>query len=415
MSLIRNFEPFDLLTFSKTVETPCYIYSEKRIRENIRNLKAAASPFFSDFRLQYAIKANSNPHILKIIAEEEIGADCSSPVEMKLAKRVGFDMKKSTYTGNFETSSDFKVALDTGCVLNLDDHRRLKDVLAFGTPEVLSVRINPGVGRGSHAGVVTGGKDGKFGIPHEETGTAYKACVDAGIKRLGIHMMTGSNNLDDSYFAEITELLFDIIKKHISPLNIPLEFINIGGGLGVPYKKGENELNIKSLFSSVSDVFKKRLPELNIGTPKLAMEPGRYVVADAGILLTKIHHIKKSYKNFVGVDGGMTTMVRPAMYQSYHPVTQLESKSGEAGEYWICGQICENTDVYPEARKLVNPQVGDVLAIENSGAYGHVMSSNYNHRPRPAEYLLKEDMSILKIRDADNEADLFLKYPDFKW
>ncbi len=415
MASLSHFTSFDLLEFSKKVETPCYLYSEKRIRENIRNLKAAAHPFFPDFRLQYAIKANSNPHVLKIAVEEGIGADCSSPVELKLAKRIGFDMKKSIYTGNFETNSDFKVALDCGSVLNLDDYSRIDDVLMFGAPDVVSIRINPGVGRGSHAGVVTGGVDGKFGIPHEETKKAFEACIKAGVKRFGIHIMTGSNNLDANHFADITKVLFDIIEKQITPLKISLEFINIGGGLGVPYRRDENPLDLKSLFSSVANVFKERLTSLQIGSPQLAMEPGRYIVADAGILLTKIHHIKKSYKNFVGIDGGMTTMVRPAMYQSYHPVTQLDSRDGATGDYWICGQICENTDVYPEARKLTNPQVGDILAIENCGAYGHVMSSNYNHRPRPAEYLLKENGAIQKIRDADSESDMFSKYPDFTW
>jgi diaminopimelate decarboxylase len=415
MNTIPNFESFDLLDFSRKVETPAYVYSEQQIRYNIRNLLDAAKPHFPDFKLLYAIKANSNPHILKIAVSEGIGADCSSPIEMMLAKRVGFDMKKSTYTGNFETTEDFRVAYDAGCVLNVDDHHRFEDVKRMGLPEVVSIRINPGVGRGSHAGVVTGGRDAKFGIPHEQTREAYETAIKAGVKRFGIHMMTGSNNLDAEYFAEITNQLFDIIEKHIVPLNIKLEFINIGGGLGVPYRPDEKVLDLKKVFSSVAKIFETRLPKLNIGTPKLAMEPGRYIVANAGVLLTKIHHVKKSYKNFVGIDGGMTTMIRPAMYQSYHPITQLGKVKGEKAEYWICGQICENTDVYPESRELINPEIGDILAIENCGAYGHVMSSNYNHRPRPAEYLVKVDNSVQKIRNTDTIQDLFKSYPEFNW
>lgn len=415
MSSILGFESFDLLDFSKKVDTPSYVYSEARIRHNIRSILNAAKPHFSDFRLQFAIKANSNPHILKIAVEEGIGADCSSPIEMKLAKRVGFDMNQSTYTGNYETTSDFKVALETGAILNLDDHRRLPDVLKFGIPQVASVRVNPGVGRGSHKGVVTGGKDAKFGIPHEETRVAFEALLKVGVKRIGIHMMTGSNNLDATYFAEITKQLFDIIETHICPLGIELEFINIGGGLGVPYRENEKPLDLQALFLGVANVYKEKVSALKIGNPKLTMEPGRYIVADAGVLLTKIHHIKSSYKTFVGIDGGMTTMVRPAMYQSYHPISQLQTREGKAETYWICGQICENTDVYSEPRELVNPQVGDVLAIHNCGAYGHVMSSNYNHRLRPAEYLVKENGLVVKIREADQEKDLFTNYPEFNW
>lgn len=392
--------------FAKEFSTPCYIYSKEQIQKNCRNLKSAIEKHFKNSRIQYAVKANSNPHVLKIIKDEGFGADCSSPLELYLAKEAGFDLSNSTYTGNYESLDDLAYALDTNVNLNLDDYHRLDDVLKIKVPEFISFRINPGIGRGGFEHIVTGGTDAKFGIPYEQTRIAYEKAKAAGVKRFGIHMMTGSNILEPFYFAEITQKIMTIIEENINDLGIELEFINIGGGLGVPYYDNEEELNLEQSFHLVEEVFSQHLGKLNIGKPKLAMEPGRYLVANAGVLLSSVTHVKESYRNYVGTDGGMTTLLRPALYGAYHRAyihnspQKLHDKS-----YRICGQICENSDIHPEERHFFQPKAGDLMVHRDCGAYGFTMSSNYNNRPRCSEVLIDEGKARL-IRKAENFQDL---------
>ena len=214
---------------------PLYVYSQRQIESNVKGLQRAISAHFSKHHIQYAIKANNNPHILKVMKELGLGADCSSPAEAKLARALEFPMAISTYTGNFESKSDFQIALENQMKINLDHHGKLDDLMAHDKrPPVLSFRINPGIGRGGFEGIITGGTDAKFGIPYEQTGEAYRLAKQKGIERFGIHMMTGSNILEPFYFAEITQKLLSIIGTHLCPLGIKLEFINIGGGLGIP-------------------------------------------------------------------------------------------------------------------------------------------------------------------------------------
>lgn len=400
--------------FKDKKEGPFYLYSEKQIRKNIQNLMAAATRYFPGFRLQYAIKANGNPHILNIIKEEGVAADCSSPIELLIAKRMGFDLRRSTYTGNFESQADFREVLEHDCILNLDDGHRLEEICKIKTPTEVSFRINPGIGRGAHEKIVTGGEKAKFGLPHEETGELYKKALELGVKRFGIHMMTGSNVLDAEYFAQITAKLFDIIEEHIKPLGIELDFINIGGGLGVAYRDEEEELDLEKTFSMVADVFRERLDSLGVGKPDLAMEPGRYLVANAGVILSHITHVKNSYRKFIGLEAGMSSILRPAMYDAYHKVEVFNEATTEE-DYYVCGQICESSDVFPELRRLKTAKAGDLVAIHTAGAYGHVMSSNYNHRLRPAEYLECEDGSLKQIREADRLQDFYRSITDFEF
>jgi len=394
--------------------SPFYLYSEQKIQNNIRKLLSAARKYFPDFQLHYAVKANGNPHLLKIIRDEGISVDSSSPVELQLASRMDFPMQHCIYTGNYESKEDFEIALGLGCIMNLDDGSRLEELAKIRLPEVVSFRINPGMGRGSHEKITTGGEKAKFGIPFENMAAVYENAGALGIKRFGIHVMTGSNILDAEHFANVTSLLFDHIEKYLSPLNIKLEFINIGGGLGIPYKPGESELDLDATFKNVKTVFDSRLASLNVGKPVLAMEPGRFIIGDCGHVIAKVQHIKQSYRSFLGIDAGMSTILRPAMYDAYHEVEVLNS-SDEKADYFVCGQICESSDVFPEKRRLNKASVGDLVAIHNAGAYGFGMSSNYNHRIRPAEYLMTAKGELKTIRQQEVTADIFSNIPDFQW
>lgn len=420
--------------------TPVYVYSKQKLIENIRNLKNAISKYFNNYRIQYPIKANSNPYLLEIIKQEGLFADCGTKGELYIAKKTGFNLSKSTYTGNYESIEDFKYALDSGIILNLDDYTRLNEVLKIKKPDIISFRINPGIGRGGFEGIVTAGADAKFGIPYEKTYEAYKLALEKGIKKFGIHMMTGSNNLEPYYFAEITQKLTMIAGEALSKLGIKLEFINIGGGFGIPYKNDEKELDLDKTFFHIKEVFNENIRKYNLGNPALVIEPGRYIVGNTSIILSKINHIKKSYKNYIGIDSGMNTLLRPSLYKAYHrfyfqskdnkiiyssdlhklnnniskdPTTQKELDKiiglqdiKNLKEYFITGQICENSDIYPYEREIGEVESGDLCIIDNAGAYGFSMASNYNNIPKPAEILIDKDKIIL-IRKREELEDIW--------
>lgn len=396
--------------------TPIYVYSEVKIKENVHKLKRAISGYFKKFNIQYPIKTNSNPHLLKILQDEGLGADCSSPAELYIALKLGFPLNKSTYTGNYESTSDLKSVAESGIRINLDDHHRLNELLKLAKPELISFRINPGIGRGGFEGIVTAGTDAKFGIPYEEVHEAYQCALDAGIKRFGIHMMTGSNILEPFYFAEITQKLTTIAGEALSDLNIKLDFINIGGGLGIPYTEEENEIDLDQTFKLVSEVFHDNVKKYNLGDPDLVVEPGRYLIGNAGVLISQVMHVKKSYRNFVGIDAGMNTLLRPSLYKAYHRIL-IQSKSttqslqvSNSNHYLVTGQICENSDIHPIEREFQEVSAGDIAVILDTGAYGYCMSSNYNNRTRPAEILISNSETKL-IREAEKIENLFHGVP----
>ena len=413
-----SIEGLGLASLAEKFGTPLYVYSAAQIRQNIQHLQDCLQEFFPSYRIQYAVKANSNPHVLRIIQATGIGADCSSPLELRLAQQMRFPMQRSTYTGNYESRDDLERAVASGVNLNLDDHHRLDEMRAWGlVPEFVSFRINPGIGRGGFEQIVTGGTDAKFGFPYEETRIAYQKALAMGIKRFGIHMMTGSNILEPFYFAEITQKIFTIIEDSLGDLGIELEFINIGGGLGVPYTPDEQNLDLRQSFKMVAEVFQRNLARLKIGNPEIAMEPGRYLVANAGVLLSRITHVKHSYRNYIGIDAGMSSLLRPAMYKAYHQL-RIDGREDFVSDqrqhhYRICGQICENSDIHPVDRHFLEPKTGELMVIENAGAYGFTMSSNYNNRPRPAELLIDQREAKL-IRQRETEADVLRNVCDFR-
>ena len=402
---------------AKEYGTPLYLYSQRQIEKNVQNLQHALKAHFPHSRIQYAIKANSNPHIASIIKNLNLGADCSSPTEALLAQSLGFPMETSTYTGIFESPEDFIIPLKNQMIINLDDDQRLDDLLSLkkGLPPVLSFRINPGMGRGQFDEIITGGKEAKFGIPHERTAHAYKTAQSKGIKRFGIHMMTGSNILDPSYFSDITKKLLSIVETHLSPLGIQLEFINIGGGLGVPYHPGEKPLDVEKTFSLIAKFFHHKVKTLKIGTPSLTIEPGRYLVGNGGWLVSQVTHVKESYRHFVGLDSGMNTLLRPALYKAYHHIL-IDGKAANTQEsqtpYKVCGQVCESSDVHPQERCFHDPRPGDIAVITNAGAYGFTMSSHYNNRPRPAEVLITPEGPKI-IRERESHQDIFQRVTNF--
>lgn len=370
--------------------TPLYVYDEQRIRASAKRVFAAFRKHLPAFDLFYAIKANSNLAIAKILVEEGLGIDTSAPVEIECAKKIAVPRERVLFSGNYSSDDDLRQAMDFGCLVNLDDLSLLERLLKFGKPEILCFRVNPDIGKSNvcEDNIVVAGQRAKFGIPHEQILEAYKAAQQAGITRFGIHMMTGSCVTDATYFAEITARLMNTVGKLHRELGIVCEFINIGGGLGIPYLPGEAALDLELAAKNVAEVFLQKCAEFQISPPKLMMEPGRFLVGEAGFLLGRVHALKQSYQSFAGTDIGFTTLMRPTLYDAYHQIRVDGKEELPLVAQNLCGQLCENTDVWCRDRELPKLEVGDLLVVENAGAYGYVMSSSYNGRLRPAEVLV---------------------------
>ncbi|PSN97737.1 diaminopimelate decarboxylase [Candidatus Marsarchaeota G2 archaeon ECH_B_SAG-C16] len=391
--------------------TPLYVTDEGRLRMNYRRLRAAFEKWYPKFRVNYAIKANSNLSVISILRQEGAGADCSNMEEITLARMAGVPSSRIIYTGNYNSDEELREALESGVTVNLDDVDLLPRLLRHGTPEMLSFRVNPGVGAGSHPGLVVGGERSKFGVEEARVIDGYRMAKEAGVRRFGLHMMTGSNVLDPEYFPAATSKLLEIGERITRTLGVEFEFIDIGGGFGVPYRPEDKPLDIERVAEAVCSTVNHHLEGGGLsGQPYLTVEPGRFLVADTTILIGKVHHVKKtSNQVFVGTDIGMNTLIRPMLYGAYHHIYVLGKNQAELTQTVnITGQICENTDMLAVNRRIPHVEAGDLIVVTTVGAYGFSMSSQYNNRPRPAEVLVKNGEAEI-IRQRENVFDLIQK------
>jgi len=389
-------------------ETPFFLYEEKRLRENCQRFSGAFKKYFPDFAPLYAVKVNSNPEILKIIAAEGFEMDASSETEALLCKKLGFG---GMFTANYTSAETLKFAKEQGFVLNLDDIENIPMLEEIGIPEVISFRINPGVGKSTMSSGVFAGPDAKYGVPFEKAAEAYKQAAALGVKRFGIHMMTGTNVPmgEKDYFADIIRKLLQIVADVKKQTGIKIEFLNMGGGFGVPYKPEEESLNIEEVAESVHKAFEEECAAHGLNTPRLMAEPGRWISADAGWLVAQVTVIKNSYKKFVGIDASSNDMPRPSIYDAYHHVSIVNGQGGNGSleTVNVVGSICENSDQFAKNRELPICKVGDLVVIHNCGAHAFAMGHNYNGKLRHAEYLLETSGSLRQIRRAETFEDLY--------
>ena len=400
-----SFANISTLNLAKQFGTPLFVTDAEQIILNYNKLYSAFSSHYDKFKINYAVKANNNLSILKLFNYLGSGVDCSCPEEILLAKKIGFKNQDMLYTGNYNSNNQLDFALKQKIMINVDSYSILPRLLKLGTPNLVSLRINPGIGGGSHSVLVFGGKNTKFGMSKKDAVDAYRLAKKSGVKKFGLHMMTGSSILDSSYFKKVTNKLIDIAVEIVDECKISFDFINIGGGFGIPYKPPEKPLDIKKVGSDIGKIFNGKKSSKILDKPWLFVEPGRYLVADSTILLTNVHSIKKSPGKYVGIDAGMNTLLRPALYNAYHHIinaSRLNSRKTEIVN--VCGQICENTDIIAKNRKLGNIKEGDLLAILNVGAYGFSMSSQYNTRPRAAEVMIhKRKIKLIRRRETIND------------
>jgi diaminopimelate decarboxylase len=394
-------------TLATTFDTPLYVTSELRIRSNYQRLKAVLTKNYPKIRINYAMKANSNLAVLKILESEGACIDAVSPGEVFMALTSGYIPERILFTGTSVRTDEIKFLLDSNVTLNIDSFSELERVTKIQTPKLLSFRINPEVGAGHHEHCITAGKQSKFGLWETDAVKAYKAAQQAGVERFGIHMHIGSGILEPKPFQAALDKLLAVAKRVHEQAGINFEFIDIGGGIGVPYKPEDKALDLQAFSDKVLSQFKAKLVQYSLGEPYLWVEPGRFLVADACVLLTTVNTIKSTpYRNFAGVDAGFNTLIRPTMYGSYHPILVANKLvATEEEKYDVAGPICESGDLLAKDRKLPSLEEGDLLAVLNTGAYGFAMSSQYNARPRAAEVLVNNGKYRL-IREREQLDDL---------
>jgi diaminopimelate decarboxylase len=340
--------------------------------------------------------------VLKILQSQGAYLDTVSPGEVFMGLISGHTQDRIMFTGTSVRNDELKVLADANITINVDSQSELDRLLKIAVPPTLSVRVNPEIGAGHHSHCVTAGPDSKFGLTEEDALKAYATAKKARVKRFGIQMHIGSGILDVEPYVLAVEKLLSIAKRVHDEVGIVFEFIDIGGGFGVPYKPEDQEFDLAAFTSKVVVPFKGKVAEYGLGKPFLCIEPGRYLVCDAGILLTTVNTVKvTSSKKFVGVDAGFNTLVRPTMYGSYHPIL-VANKLGAADKetYDVVGPICESGDVLAKDRELPVIEEDDLLAVLNAGAYGFSMSSQYNARPRAAEVLIRQGKSVV-IRERE--------------
>lgn len=388
-------------------DTPLYVMSESKIREQYRRLLATLSHSYSKVKVLYSAKANSNLSVLRILREEGSGLDAVSPGEVFLALNAGFEPGQILYTGTSVRNDELGYLIESGVTVNVDSISQLERLLRLTTPDRLSVRVNPELGAGHHEHVITAGVNSKFGVLEDEAIRAYEIAEAAGVDRFGIQMHIGSGINDVDPYVKALEKLLRVAGRARRVIGVDFEFVDIGGGIGVPYRPGEDGMDVESFSKVVVGLFKRRLSEYDLGEPELWLELGRYLVAEAGVLLTKVNTVKVTpFKRFLGVDAGFNMLVRPAMYGSYHHILVANKLNLPAEcECDVCGPLCESGDVFAGFRPLPKVSEGDLLAILNTGAYGFSMSSQYNSRPRAAEVLVKNGESAL-VRERETFEDL---------
>jgi diaminopimelate decarboxylase len=402
-----------LETIIKAHPTPFHIYDEKAIRENARALRKAFS-WAEGFQEYFAVKACPNPHILAMLKQEGFGADCSSLAELVMAERVGIKGELIMFTSNDTPSSEYIKAKSLGAIINLDDIAHIPFLEKHaGLPSFISLRYNPGKLREGNA-IIGKPEEAKYGFTREQLFEGYTTLRDRGVKRFGLHAMIVSNELNLAYHVETARLLFDLVADISRQVGIRFEFVNLGGGFGIPYRPEQAAIDWKSLGAGIREVYETGIRSRGLHPLRLCMESGRAITGPYGWLVSRVLHLKHTYKDFVGMDACMANLMRPALYGAYHHITVMGKEGAPADRtYDVTGSLCENNDKFAIDRKLPAIDEGDTLVIHDTGAHGYAMGFNYNGKLRSAELLLQEDGSVREIRRAETLQDYFatLEFP----
>lgn len=388
--------------------TPFHIYDEQAIRKNARRLIEAFS-WAPEFKEYFAVKATPNPYILKILREEGFGADCSSLAELILAEKARIFDENIMFSSNNTPAQEYQKAKELGAIINLDDISHIEYLEKhIGMPQIISFRYNPGRLRDGGNSIIGKPADAKYGLTKAQIFEAYQTAREKGAERFGIHTMIISNELDSRYFVETAVMMFKLIGEIYETLGIRIEFVNLGGGIGIPYRPEQEPVSLEAVSRGIKEAYEQLIVAKGLDPLKIAMESGRMILGPYGYLVTKVLHKKEIYKNYVGVDACMANLMRPALYDAYHHITVVGKEDWPCDYiYDVTGGLCENNDKFAIDRALPGMDIGDTVVIHDTGAHGHAMGFNYNGKLRSAELLLKEDGRVELIRRAETLDDLF--------
>ncbi|HAO21170.1 MAG TPA: diaminopimelate decarboxylase [Desulfobacteraceae bacterium] len=385
-------------------KTPFHIYDEAGIRETGDRLKSVFSEI-SGFREYFAVKALPNPRILEIMKTMGFGFDCSSVPELMLSRRIGAGGEELMFTSNNTSRDEFLFAAsDGGGILNLDDITLISKVPKL--PELICFRYNPGPRRTGND-IIGNPSEAKYGVSHDQIVEAYRKVRDLGVRRFGLHTMLASNERNHSYMVQTAQMILELAEHIGRQLNIRFEFVNIGGGLGIPYKPEDKPLDLETMAKAITQCFRE-FESKNDYAPKLYMESGRYMTGPHGVLVTTAINRKDIYRSYIGVDACMSSLMRPGMYGAYHHISVLDKEEQPKNTVAdVVGSLCENNDKFAIQRELPAIADGDILIIHDTGAHGHAMGFNYNGKLRPKELLLRTDGSVELIRREETPEDYF--------
>lgn len=402
--------PFSKKQIEKIIEktpTPFHIYDEKGIREYARKFINAFS-WNAGFKEYYAIKSAPNPYLMKIMKEEGFGIDCSSYAELVIAEKLGMSGDEIMFTSNDTPAYEYQKAIDLGAIINLDDISHIEYLEKnTGLPEMVCFRYNPGSLKEGNT-IIGHPEEAKYGFTREQLFEGYQMLLDKGVKRFGLHTMVASNELDSAYFVETAQILFDLIVDLNEKLGIKIEFANLGGGIGIPYRPTDQPVDLDFMSRGIEKLYQGKIVANGLDPLRVCFESGRAMTGPFGFLVSTVLHIKKTYKQYAGLDSSMANLMRPALYGSYHHITVMGKEYEPLDQvYDVTGSLCENNDKFAINRKLPVMEPGDIVVIHDTGAHGHSMGFNYNGKLRSAELLLRENGEVVQIRRAETLEDHF--------
>ncbi|EHO17224.1 diaminopimelate decarboxylase [Stomatobaculum longum] len=397
---------------AKTYPTPFHIYDERGIRENAARVTEAFS-WNKGFREYFAVKATPNPFLLKILQEYGCGVDCSSETELMMSDACGFSGEQIMFSSNDTPAGEFALAAKFGGIINLDDITHISSVEEeLGQlPETMSCRYNPGGMFELSNGIMDNPGDSKYGMTPAQITEAFRILKAKGVKRFGLHAFLASNTTTNEYYPKLAGVLFREAVRLKEETGAEIAFINLSGGVGVPYRPEQQANDILTIGREVRKVYEEILTPAGLGNVAIYAEMGRFMLAPYGALVTKAIHEKHIYKEYIGVDACAVNLMRPAMYGAYHHITVLGKEDAPLDHvYDVTGSLCENNDKFAIGRELPEIEMGDYLYIHDTGAHGFSMGYNYNGKLRSAELLLREDGSVQLIRRAETPKDYFATF-----
>ncbi len=399
----------------KKYPTPFHLYDEKGIRENAKAVKEAFA-WNPGFREYFAVKATPNPFLLNILKEYDFGLDCSSYTELMLADAVGMTGEYIMFSANDVPAEEFSYADKLGAIINLDDftHIDFLEKTIGHIPETISCRYNPGGVFTMSNGIMDNPGDSKYGFTREQLFEGFRVLKEKGAKYFGVHAFLASNTVTNEYYPKLARQLFELVVELKEQTGCEIRFVNLSGGVGIPYRPEETPNDIRAIGAGVKEAFDEVLVPAGLSDVAIYCEMGRFMLGPYGCLVTSAIHEKHTYKEYVGVDACAANLMRPAVYRAYHHITVMGKEDAPCDhKYDIVGSLCENCDKFAIDRMLPEIEKGDLLVIHDTGAHGFSMGYNYNGRLRSAELLLKEDGSVQLIRRAETPADYFATFDCF--